>query len=236
MIIPSPKAQDRLIMALKAAFAIPFIDDIEDYIWEAVFAYMQDIPLVDPLTTTRAKLLFDVVHPTTHRGWSAKALRHSLVVPSEFEVVIQRADIFKKHHELGYEKLSLETPPAILGEALLRHWYQKVEMDAQTQQVLEQRICILLKSKNLKRFAYLEEPLNHYDTADLIWQWTDETHTGLQGIRRADHFCVFRWYPNQKQLFERFKLTVDVFQFALTPQRLPLEILIPQLLHWLNTP
>ena len=43
---------------------MPFVDDIEDYIWEAIFAYSKDIPPVDPLTNIRSKRLFDVVGST----------------------------------------------------------------------------------------------------------------------------------------------------------------------------
>jgi hypothetical protein len=57
----TPKEQKRLIDAIRAVFAIPFVDDIEDYILEAVFAYTKNIPFIDPLTNIRSKRLFDVV-------------------------------------------------------------------------------------------------------------------------------------------------------------------------------
>jgi len=213
----------RLKKGILAAFATPFVDDIEDYVWEAIFTYVKNVSLVDTLTNTRAKLLFDVVDNTQLIGWSAKALRCSIYPLCQFELVIQRADIIKKQYQLGFSSLSLQSHPNELGTALLRHWYQgKVYPDAIVQNVTHKRICILLKSRNLKQFALFEEDLAEYVPEELDWQWTDETQTGLQGIRKADGFCVFRWYPNQKQFFERFILPENAPIFELTPRRLPL--------------
>jgi len=80
----------------------------------------------------------------------------------------------------------------------LMHWYEKVEQDAIKQGVIEKRICILLKSRKRTEYAYFEEDLATYDDKDLIWQWTDNTRTGLRGIRKVDGFVAFRWYANQK--------------------------------------
>ena len=43
------KEKQRLVEAIRAVYAIPFVDDIEDYIWEAIFTYSKDIPSVDPV-------------------------------------------------------------------------------------------------------------------------------------------------------------------------------------------
>ncbi len=215
--------REKLAEGLRAAFAIPYIDDIEDFIWEAIFAHVKSIPLVDPLTETRSKKLFDLVDQNSSIGWSAKALQWAFKPLGEFELVIQRADIFKKAEELGFEKLTKESPPADLGKALLRHWYGKVEQDMKTQKVKDARICLLIKSSDRKKFVYVEEPISDYKEKDLIWKWTDSTNTGLQGTRKKDGFCIFRWYPNQKQLFERFKLTADPDIVTIEPRRLPLE-------------
>lgn len=40
----------RLVGAIRATYMIPFIDDIEDYIWESIFAYAKGISSVDLLT------------------------------------------------------------------------------------------------------------------------------------------------------------------------------------------
>lgn len=218
----SKTEKQRLLSALNAACAIPFIDDIEDFIWEAVFAYSKGIQISDPFTETRSKKLFDVVDLKKGIGWSAKALQTTKQVEPliEFELVIQRADIFKKAKELGFDKLTTKTPTNIIGKALLKHWCKKIIEDSSIQKVLDKRICILLKSDDRKTFAYYEEKLELYSADDLVWKWTDETRTGLRGIRKSDKFCVFRWYPNQKQLFERFVLPEDAFIFELNPARI----------------
>lgn len=224
----------RLKKGITAAFATPFVDDIEDYVWEAIFSYVKHLPLVDPLTSTRNKRLFDVIDHKTGVGWSAKALRMNLNSMGEFELVIQRADILKKRLLLGLPDLSLASPPQELGLALLKHWYTKVYQDAELQNVQHKRVCILLKSRNLKRFALYEEDLAEYQPDELIWNWTDYTQTGLQGIRSRDGFCVFRWYPNQKQLFERFRLTENTPILELNPRRLPLAPVVDLLVDTLN--
>ena len=228
----SPITNDELTYiehGVLAAWTIPLIDSIEDYVWESIFAHALHIPISDPLFNLRKKLLFDIVDTATNRGWSAKAVQHNFSPDCIFELVIQRADIVKKARQLGFPQLTLASPPQDLGAALLTHWYQKVDTDATIQGVTEKRICILVKSKNHKRYAVIEEELARYLPEDLDWQWTNATHTGLQGIRRHDGFCVFRWYPNQKQLFERFSLR-NAGEFTITPKRLPL----PRLLERLN--
>ena len=124
--------------------------------------------------------------------------------------MIQRADIFKKSRALGFEPLNINSLPQLLGEALLKHWYDKVFSDSKVQNVQEKRIGILLKSPDRTHFTFFEDDIAIYDNCQLKWLWTDETRTGLQGIRISDGFCVFRWYPNQKQFFERFYLNKKV--------------------------
>jgi hypothetical protein len=210
----------RLLEGIQAAYAVPFVHDITDFIWEAIFSHAKGIPIVDPLKNTRKKLLYDVVDDSLKIGWSAKSIQKSPDLPTIFELVIQRADIFKKATNLGFETLNINSSPQTLGIALLKHWYEKVEKDAVTQNVRDKRICILLKSSNRTRYAYFEANLTTYDINDLQWHWTDNTQTGLQGVRKRDKSVVFRWYPNQKQLFERFYLPLDTFTFELEPLRL----------------
>lgn len=227
----------RLVEAIRAVYAIPFVDDIEDYIWEAIFTYCKDIPSVDLLTHTRSKNLFDVVDEKRKIGWSIKAAQvsqNAIDLPCEFEVVIQRADIFTKAAELGFAALSTKSPPAELGAALLKHWYaEKVQRDAEIQGVGEKRISILLKSKDRKNYVYFEEKLTEYREDDLKWDWTDERKRGLQARRSKDDVLVFRWYPNQKQFFERFIFPKDAYKFCIEPQRLAarevVEILLAKL-------
>ncbi|MEI7430884.1 MAG: hypothetical protein WCL27_10545 [Betaproteobacteria bacterium] len=219
--------KEKLIIGIESAFSIPFIDDIEDFIWEAVFAYAKSIPLLDPLTGIRSKRLFDLVDPATHIGWSAKALQCSIYPGVEFELVIQRADIFKKFNELGFPRLSVNSPTDQLGAALLKHWDNfKVESDMAFQEVSDPRVCILLKSKDRKRFAYFEDTLERHNPTEIEWKWSDASKVGLQGIRKSDQFVKYRWYPNQKQFFERFALPLDAEIFSLTPMRIPLTEVI----------
>lgn len=231
----SSRELEKLKKALEAIYTVPFIDDVEDFIWEAIFCYVKNIPLVDPLTNIRKKRLFDIVDPSTSVGWSAKALQSGVDISRHFELVIQRADIFKKSQELGFNSLSVASPPEDLGLALLRHWYGKVYEDAEAQGVTNRRICILVKSKDRKTYGFLEEDLSDYKPHELYWIWTNETKTGLQGIRKKDKFCVFRWYPNQKQFFERFILPEDIHIFSIEPTRLPMGEVVDLLLSQLNS-
>ncbi len=226
---------EKLKKALEAIYTVPFIDDVEDYIWEAIFCYVKNIPPVDPLLNIREKRLFDIVDSSTAVGWSAKALQATVGPSRQFELVIQRADIFKKSQELGFNSLSVASPPEDLGLALLRHWYGKVYEDAEAQGVTDRRVCILVKSKDRKTYGFLEEDLSDYKPQELYWIWTNETKTGLQGIRNKDGFCVFRWYPNQKQFFERFILPEDTHIFSIEPTRLPMDEVVDLLLSQLNS-
>jgi len=225
----------RVEKGLKAAIAIPFIDDIEDYIVEAILEYTKEIDGVDPFTNTRSKRLFDVVDKNNKIGYSVKSLKWPFKegIESEFELVIQRADIFKKASLLGFRNLDINSDPQILGTALLTHWRMKVEGDAIFQDVADRRIFVLLKSIDNKKFAFFEEDIKLYHPNEITWRWTDETKTGLQGIRIEDQMCVYRWYPNQKQFFERFKLPTSIQKMEIPTMRLKkaqvVDIILPYL-------
>lgn len=218
--------EKQLIKGIKAAFAIPFIDSLEDFIWEGIFSYAKGIPLNDTLQEKRSKLLFDIVDKNNRIGWSAKAVQWAIKPNMEFELVIQRADIFKKRIQLGLPELSIDSDPNEIGTALIRHWNSKISEDAKVQLVEDMRVCILIKAKNNRRFMYFEEALTVYNESDIEWKWTDSTRTGLQGYRKIDNFCIYRWYPNQKQFFERFKIVNDRSIFDVEPQRLDINTLI----------
>lgn len=227
---------ERIQKGLRAAIAVPFIDDIEDYVVEAILEYTKGIEGIDPFTNIRSKLLYDVVDTKNKIGDSVKSLKWAFTVGTEFEVVIQRADIFKKSASLGFGHLNMSTDPQTLGAALLEHWRRKVEADAAVQHVKDRRIFVLLKSKNNRQFAFLEEDIRLYRPQELTWIWTDETKTGLQGIRNEDQMCVYRWYPNQKQFFERFKLPSRIQQIELEPIRLKKAQVVDILLPYLGAP
>jgi hypothetical protein len=218
--------QQRLKNGVRAALSIPLIDSLEDFIWEGVFCYAKEVDFVDPLQGKRSKRLFDIVDRKNKIGWSAKALQWNIKIDGEFELVIQRADVFKKRAALGFPKLTLNSDPNEIGKALLKHWQDKVKGDAAIQHVADKRGCFLLKNATNNRFAYFEEELVMYKPNELRWRWTDSTKTGLQGIRKSDDFCVYRWYPNQKQFFERFKFEANNFIFEIEPKRIGLNEII----------
>ena len=215
----TPDNKKRLIEGLKAAISVPMIDSIEDFVWESIFCYMKNISLVDPFNNIRSKRLYDITDRDNQIGWSAKALQWSLKAGCEFEIVIQRADIFNKAKELGFARLDLDSDPNEIGKALLKHWHKKVNDDALAQNVIDKRICILLKNKKCDKFSFIEEEITLYDADELIWQWTDDKKIGLKGIRKSDNFCVYKWYHNQKQFFERFKFSENPWIFTINQQR-----------------
>jgi hypothetical protein len=234
--------KERLIRGIQAAYAIPFIHDITDYIWEAIFAYAKNVAAVDPLENTRSKSLFDVVDtkiPSTGNsiGWSAKAIQldTNLIRPRILQLVIQRSDIFKKSRELGFDQLSLDSPTDILGRALLIHWQMKIKTDAINQRVSDKRICLLVKSKNRKNYYYYEDSIATYLPDELEWKWTTEQKIGLQGIRKTDSRVIYTWYRNQTQFFESFILPEGTLSFNLQPYRLPLAETVDMLVSRLGT-
>ena len=224
---------ERITDGLKVAMSIPFIDDIEDFILEAIWEYAKDIDGVDPFYNIRSKKLYDVVDQSTHIGWSVKSLQWAFRPNCEFELVVQRADVYKKARELEFPPLNSDSDPNLIGAALLKHWNNKIESDAIAQGVQSKRIMVLLKTVDKKHFAVLEEDIHQYTTDDISWQWTNSQHNGLQGIRKSDGRCVYRWYPSQKQFFERFILPESSQLIHIEPKRLSKEeivnIILPHL-------
>lgn len=228
----SEKENLLLKKGLQAAMATFFVDGVEDFIWEAIFSYAKGLKVTDPLSETRAKLLFDVVDSANNIGWSAKTgLTTSFSAGHEVEVVIQRADILGKN-----STLSKNTPPPVLGKTILEHWYSKVKNDAITQGVSDKRVCILLKSKQYTQYAYIEESLEEYEPSEIEWAWTNSDKKGLQGKRKKDGKLKFRWYPSGGQLFERFTLPADLEVIHITPQRLPVNVVMDFLIKTLESP
>lgn len=230
---PSDREVEQYRKAIASVFACAFVDDIEDYIWEAIFATVRGIQLIDPLFNVRKKELFDLVDPKTRTGWSAKALQWNFSPGCYFELVIQRADIFEKAFLLGYEDLSVDTPEHILGEALIKHWRAKFNVDSKAQGIEKPRVCILLKNKARTEYALYEADFHIYAAESLTWEWTDHKKRGLQG--RLNGSVVYRWYRSQKQLFERFCLPPDAKVIKLTPRRLPMNSVLELLYERLHS-
>lgn len=221
----------RMEYGLKVAMSIPFIDDIEDYIVEAIWEYAKNIDGIDPLYNIRSKKLYDVVDTKTKRGWSVKSIQWAFREECEFELVIQRAAVYKKAEALGFEPLDSNSDPNRIGVALLKHWNNKVNEDAISQGVDDRRIMILLKTEDKQKFAVLEEEIKQYTPDELYWEWTNKSKNGLKGYRKSDNMCVYRWYPSQTQFFERFVLPKGTQTINIKPVRLSknqvVDILLP---------
>lgn len=226
MYLLTPRELARFIKAMRVAMAIPFIDDIEDFVVEAIWQYSKNIDGLDPLYNIRSKDLYDVVDTRRGIGWSVKSVQWSFHPECRFELVIQRADVYKKAKSLGFEKLNSNSKPDQIGHALLKHWEQKVINDAISQDVRSKRILILLKTPAKNKFAIYEDDLQLYPQDALYWEWTNEQHNGLKGILRDSGIWVYKWYQSQKQLFERFTLPINVQQFEVVPYRLTKEQLV----------
>jgi hypothetical protein len=220
----SDKELERLISAIEFCYSVPFIDDVEDFIFESIWSYVKDIPIDNPLS--RTKKLFDVVDVKKKTGWSAKTLVLNSSTAKDCEFVIQRADVFKKAVELGYPRLTENSEPQEIGNAVLEHWKQKVELDSEFQGVGDRRLVLLLKNSKRNEFRIIEESLNVPMHEDLIWDWTNEARLGLQAVRKDDNFVAFRWYRNQKQLFERIKITHEIPSFTIRPARINPSVII----------
>ncbi|MBI3740021.1 MAG: hypothetical protein HY258_13320, partial [Chloroflexi bacterium] len=128
-----------------------------------------------------------------------KAVQKTPKTGTTVEVVIQRADVIKKRTALGFPTLSLTSSPSTIGAAVLKHWQDKIATDSQAQQVNRPRIALLLKSRNHRQYALLEQDLVQHTQDDLVWSWTDKEHNGLQAKHKGTNAVVYRWYPNQKQ-------------------------------------
>lgn len=214
--------RERLENSIAAALSVPFIAGVEGYVFEALFHFVKNLPLPNPHAAKRSKTLFDCVDAGQRIGWSLKSVQKNPNTAS-FELVIQRADILKKRIQLELPNLNLESSPELLGLGILRHWNQKITTDMERQGVRSARVAVLLKSSNHRRYAFLEQELRMYAPEELLWSWTDETRTGLQARHSANGQIIFRWYPNQKQLFENFNLPPQAFRFEVQPTRLSVQ-------------
>lgn len=214
---------ERLREAIIATIAAPIVGSIEDYSWEAIFHYVKNIPLSDP-TSGRTKLLHDAVDIRTRTGWSLKTIQLSNLNPGcTFQFVIQRADVFTKAQELGFPGLTVDSPPATLGEAIIRHWNQKLIQDRNVQSVTDSYEGILCKKKNAIEYVYVEFPLTPLDPTQFSWNWSvarnaGEAGKGLQG--KVDGKLTLIWYKNQKQLFKVQTIPQQTIRIAIERNRL----------------
>lgn len=214
---------ERLREAIIATIAAPIVGSIEDYSWEAIFHYVKNIPLSDP-TSGRTKLLHDAVDLRTQTGWSLKTIQLPNLTPGlTFAFVIQRADVVTKASTLGFPGLTVDSPPVTLGEAIIRHWNQKLIQDRHLQGVIDSYESILCKKKNAIEYVYVEFPLTPFDPVQFSWNWsidrsTGEAGKGLQG--KVDGKLTLVWYKNQKQLFKVQTIPAQPIRLTIERNRL----------------
>ncbi|MEH1847633.1 MAG: hypothetical protein V7L25_22295 [Nostoc sp.] len=217
---------ERLSQAIIATIASPVIGSIEDYMWEAIFHYVKDIPLSDP-ALGRSKLLYDAVDLVTKTGWSLKSLQlNSLNIANPFLFVIQRADVIKKAVQLGFPGLSEQSLPNQLGAAIIQHWNEKIILSQAAQSVVNSYEGILLKIIKGYEYIYCEFPLNPLDPNMFSWAWTVDKITGglgagLQGSVAGKIELV--WYKNQKQLFRARTIPTQAVRITVARTRLTLD-------------
>lgn len=230
----------RLRAAIRAAWAVPFIDDIEDYVWEAIFAYAKGVEPINTAEDIRTKLLFDIVDPHTGVGWSAKTVQCSFTPGSFIEFIVARV-------AWPNPELDLDSNEQAIGDAVLETWNTKIKQDAATQGVGDQRMCVLLKSKKKpanpdaqKTYIYYEWRFPIYQSTSLAWKWKDPVRKrGLHARLASENGAgpvVFRWYPKGGQLFERIQLPhsreeLDKRKFSFRPERLAVLTAVPLLLN-----
>jgi hypothetical protein len=213
---------------------IPVIDSLEDFIWEGVFCYAKGIQLVDPLFTVRSKELFDIVDPATKIGWSAKTILTNLsALEPKALIVIQRANVMGKRVELGFPNLTLESKPAEIGAAIMKHWQMKIDADKTAQGVEDTRICILVKGTGHTEYAYIEEELCVYAPDEIEWRWANKKSgnqlLGLHGIHKKTGRSIYSWYRSGGQLFETFYIDKNAYRFNVNLKRLPFSEVIGRL-------
>ena len=227
---------NRLKKALLATVAIPVVGSIEDYTWEAIFHYVKNISLNDP-ALGRKKLLHDAVDIKSQVGWSLKTLQvNNLNVGSSFSYVIQRADIFKKASLLGFDTLTVSSDESLLGEALVKHWNNKLSLDRQEQNVIKSYEVILLKNIQATEYAFVEYPIDLLNPNDFIWSWTTTKNgqrgAGLQGKINGELFLT--WYRNQKQLFKRRIIPNNSIRLSVSRTRLDFDEYVNSIIHSLE--
>lgn len=214
---------ERLREAIIATIASPIVGAIEDYSWEAIFHYVKNIPLSDP-TLGRTKLLHDAVDIRTRTGWSLKTIQLSNLNPGfTFAFVIQRADVITKAQALGFPGLTLDSPPAILGEAVIRHWNQKLTQDRNLQSVENSYEGILCKKRNAIQYVYIEYPLTPLNPTKFAWEWSVNRNTGLAGKGlqgKVNGKLALIWYRNQKQLFKVQTIPEQTIRLTIERNRL----------------
>ena len=202
---------------VKLVLSMPFAGKLVGENWEHLVADAYTIFHVPK------KLLFDVIDTKTRTGLSVKTIFGDPSIGARVEPIIARANIFSKANELGFDDLSINDHPQYLGNALIRFWNNKVETDAKKLKIKKRKISILVKSKNLDKFAYFEKNIDYYNENDFEWAWTDNKKLGLQGKKKDTDYWKFRWSSHENQLVERWLIPRNSFIFKIKPKKFTMD-------------
>lgn len=176
---------ERLRQAIIATVAAPVIGSIEDYSWEAIFHYVKNLPLWDP-AGGRTKLLHDAVDIKNKIGWSLKTVQLRKLTPgTAFQFIIQRADIIDKAEALDFPRLTVDSPAAELGAAVIKHWNRTIMTARSSQGVTATYEGILLKIRKGLSYVYTQYPLDPLNPSVFSWTWsTNKDSINWQGVAR----------------------------------------------------
>lgn len=228
---------DRLQRAIAGCLVNPFVDDILDFNWEAVWHYCKGLPIPDPLASTRRKHLHDAIDATKGIGWSLKTQQIGCGIADcrSYAVVIARADVFGKAKSLGFRRLDRRSNPVDIGTAILKLWADKVATDRAAQGVRESRVATLLKPPKRTEFGVHETALNVRKPKEIRWVWAKKSAKGLWGLDNTGK-QVYRWYPSGGQLFEVFQVPKEVVILNLKWKRLAADAVLAKLAELAKVP
>jgi hypothetical protein len=203
-----PAVLERVREGIAVFLSMPFNPTVSGASWENIFAYAVDgvVSGTGGVPGGKgSKTLFDVTKGDV--GWSCKTLLMLSNDPRglEFEFVIKRADVLRKHN------LEMRDPNE-LASYIIKDRNDEYRRSAAEQGVRDPRVGLLLRSRAQTHFAYWEEPYGVFELDDYAWDWGSERQISVIG-RQPDGFIKFRWYRSGAQLFERFRVPSDVVRF-----------------------
>lgn len=198
---------------IEILLSMPFAGTLVGENWERILADVYNISHIPK------KLLYDIIDTKKSIGLSVKTIFGDPSIGARAEPIIARADVFSKANELSFDELGINDHPKYIGDALIRFWNSKVEVDAKKLNIKKKKISILVKSKDLITFAYFEKDIDIYDGNSFEWTWTDNKKLGLQGKLKGRDYWKFKWSSREHQLFERWLIPRNAFIFQINPQK-----------------
>jgi hypothetical protein len=205
--------KERLEKNIKLLLSLPFMGYIDGDVWERAVAHSKK------LSHTTTKKLFDVVDPKNKDGWSVKTVFGDTSRLNPTSVIIARANIVSKFSK------NLDENPQNLGNCLIDFWNNKVINDANTQNIKNKYISILVKSKNMETLAYFEKKIDFYDKKKFEWRWSNGEHKTLRGYPKGADYWKFSWNPrgyhfNEKWLIPEESLIFNYETKNISPEAL----------------